>query len=178
MNKYLKKHWINLILFLLFTGFILLSYSLDIESGEKTAKSFFVVLFEMMKILPFAFFIIALIEVWVSDELIIKYLGKDSSAMAYFWALLLAGVSIGGIYVGLPLAQTLHKKGASLKLVFTYLGFVGIVRIPMTIFELSFLGIQFALVRLMVCIPLFLLAGVMLGRYLSKRNYSLKNADQ
>ncbi|RLC24925.1 MAG: hypothetical protein DRH21_04700, partial [Deltaproteobacteria bacterium] len=64
--------------------------------------------------------------------------------------------------------------GASLKIIFTYLGFVGVFRIPMTIFEISFLGLPFTLVRLMVTVPLFLLIGIFMGTILKKRGYKLK----
>ena len=171
MNKNQK---LNSILLLLFGLFIGLSYILPLEEGKECAVSFGKVSIQMLKILPFAFVIIALIEVWVDDKTIIKYLGKESGTIAYLWIFLLASISIGGIYTALPLSQTLEKKGASLPIIFTYLGLVGVVRIPMTIFEISFLGIPFTIARLMVCIPVFLVFGILIGKYLESRKYKLK----
>jgi uncharacterized membrane protein YraQ (UPF0718 family) len=143
------------------------------ESGEKSALAFINVLVEMLKILPCAFILIGLFEVWVKKETVIKHLGDNCGIKGYLWVLLLAGFSVGGLYVAFPLAETFNKKGASLKIIFTYLGFVGVFRIPMTIFEISFLGLPFTLVRLMVTIPLFLLIGIILGAVLRKRQFKL-----
>ena len=60
-----------------------------------------------------------------------------------------------------------------MKIIFAYLGFTGVCRIPMTIFEISFLGLPFTIVRLMVTIPLFLLIGILMGGILKKKNYEL-----
>ena len=165
---------INILLIVLFLIFIMISYGIGFEKGKETGQAFFDVLMEMLKILPCAFILIGLFEVWVDRETIIRHLGDNSGVKGYFWVMLLAGFSIGGLYVAFPLAQTLHKKGASLKVIFAYLGFAGIFRIPMTIFELSFLGIPFTLVRLMVTAPLFLVTGIIMGTILKKRGFELK----
>jgi uncharacterized membrane protein YraQ (UPF0718 family) len=174
MNKLSTNQWIYIALFSGFLISIAISISIESATGIACGLAFWDVLIEMMKILPFAFILIGLIEVWVSDKVIIKHLGKNSGYMAYLWVLLLAGISVGGIFVGLPLAQSLQKKGASLSVIFVYLGFVGVARIPMTIFEISFMGLPFTFARLAVAIPAFLVIGIVLGKYLSKRNYSLK----
>jgi uncharacterized membrane protein YraQ (UPF0718 family) len=167
-----KKRFI--IIFILFIGFIITSYFIGYENGQKTGTAFVRVLFEMLKILPCAFVLISLFEVWVKKETIMKHLGEDSGFKGYFWALLLAGFSVGGLYVAFPLAEAMHKKGASLKVIFAYLGFSGVVRIPMTIFEISFLGLPFTVVRLVVTIPIFLLLGILLGSILKKRNFKFQ----
>jgi len=176
-----KSKLINLLRIIIFFAFIGVSYLMDFDKGEKTGQAFLSVLIEMLKILPCAFILIGLFEVWVKKETIIKHLGDNSGIKGYLWVLLLAGFSIGGLFVAFPLAETLNKKGASLKIIFTYLGFVGVFRIPMTIFEISFLGLPFTLVRLMITIPLFMLTGIVLGTVLRKRQYKLKestNAQQ
>lgn len=164
----------NIVLIVLFFGFIGISYFIDYEGGEKTAKAFLDVLIEMLKILPCAFVLLGLFEVWIKKETVIKHLGDNCGIKGYLWVLLLAGFSVGGLYVAFPFAETLNKKGAFLKIIFTYLGFVGVFRIPMTIFEISFLGLPFEVMRLIVTIPLFLLIGIVFGTILEKRNYKLK----
>jgi len=81
---------------------------------------------------------------------------------------------VGGLYVAFPLAYTLGKKGASLKVVFSFLGFAGVCRIPMTLFEVSVLGLKFTLIRLAVAIPLMLIVGIVLGGGLEKRDYQIQ----
>jgi len=170
-----KQKLIHIVLIAIFFVFIGISYFIGYDSGEKTANAFLYVLIEMLKILPFAFILIGLFEVWIKKETVIKHLGEDCGIEGYLWVLLLAGVSVGGLFMAFPLATTLNKKGASLKIIFTYLGFVGTFRIPMTIFEISFLGLPFTVVRLMITIPLFLLIGIIFGTILKKRNYKLKD---
>jgi len=85
----------------------------------------------------------------------------------------LAGTTVGGLYVAFPVAYSLFKKGAKLSFIFTYIGASAICRVPMTIFESSFMGITFSLIRLIVSIPLVILSSVWLGNYLEKRNYRI-----
>ncbi len=172
MNKFKHFNILAIILFLIFIG---LSYFFEYDKGEESAKAFFYILTEMLKILPCAFILIGLFETWIKKETVIKYLGNESGYKGYLWVLILAGFTVGGLYVAFPLAETLRKKGASLKIIFTYLGFAGIVRIPMTIFEITFLGLPFTLVRLFVTIPLFLVMGIFLGSILTNRKYKLMN---
>lgn len=169
-----KPKILNFILIGLFIVFITTSFIIKYEQGIQSANEFFKIILEMLKLLPPAFILIGLFEVWISRDTVITHLGENSGAKSYFLAFLLAGISIGGLYVAFPIAQSLHKKGASLKVIFVYLGFVGIFRIPMTVFEISCLGLPFTLVRLAVTIPLFLLIGITMGYFLKKKNYSLK----
>lgn len=168
-----KGEILSIILFILFTVFVSISYIINYEDGEKTGLAFISVMWEMLKILPLAFILIGLFEAWIKKETVIKHLGEQSGIKGYFWVLLLAGFSVGGLFVAFPLADTLYKKGASLKVIFAYLGFAGTIRIPMTIFEISFLGLPFTVTRLVVTIPLFLLIGIVLGTILKKKNYKL-----
>jgi uncharacterized membrane protein YraQ (UPF0718 family) len=127
----------------------------------------------MLKILPCVFILIGLFEVWVKRETVEKYLGERSGIRGYLWAVLLAGTTVGGLYIAFPIAYSLYNKGARLGVIFTYISASAICRIPMTIFEASFLGIKFTLIRLLVSLPLILLASMLLGKYLTKRGYRI-----
>lgn len=168
-----RSKLINVVLTIIFVAFVVISYMVDYNDGMKTGEAFLDVLIEMLKILPCAFILLGLFEVWVKKDTVMQHLGETCGIKGYLWILLLAGFSVGGLYVAFPVAQSLYRKGASLKIIFTYLGFAGIVRIPMTIFEITFLGLPFTFVRLMVTIPLFLLVGVVMGTVLKRRGYNL-----
>ncbi len=170
-KKKRKKKYILILFIIFFLGFIIYSYLNNFQEGQKTGKIFFHTLYEMLKILPFAFILIGLFEVWVKKETVIKHLGDNSGLKGYFWVLILASFTVGGLFTAFPLAESLRKKGASLKVIFAYLGFAGIVRIPMTIFEISFLGLPFTVTRLSITIPLFLLIGVFIGSILNKKDF-------
>ncbi|MDP8203075.1 MAG: permease [Candidatus Tenebribacter mawsonii] len=168
MKKILK---ISIFIFyFLFIGFSLIFH---LESGELIAQNFLSFAFSMLKIVPVAFVLIGLFEVWVKRETIEKHLGDNSSWLGFLWAILLSGTTVGGLYVAFPIAAVLHKKGAKLSVIFTYLGASAICRIPMMIFESSFLGIKFTLVRLLVSLPLIIISSVIMGNILTKTNYAI-----
>lgn len=127
----------------------------------------------MLKILPCAFILIGLFEVWVKRETVEKHFGEESGLKGYLWAVLLAGTTVGGLYVAFPVAYSLHSKGARLSVIFTYLGAAAICRVPMTIFEASFLGIKFTAIRLFVSLPLVILSSILLEDYLKKTGYKI-----
>jgi len=158
----------------LFFIFLALSFFFDFEAGKEIGKTFYSFLIDMMKILPAAFILIGLFEVWVKRETVEKHLGDESGMRGYFWVTLLAGTIVGGVYVALPLAYSLRNKGAKLSIVFTFIGASGIARVPMTIFEASFLGIKFTVIRLLVSLPLVILSSILLEKYLLKKGYEIK----
>ncbi|MFW6148942.1 MAG: permease [Atribacterota bacterium] len=128
----------------------------------------------MIKILPCAFILIGLFEVWVSREKVEKHLGHEGGIKGYIWAIVLAGTTAGGLLVALPVSSALYKKGARLSVIFTFISASAIVRIPMTVFEASFLGIEFTVIRWIVSIPLIIITSIFLEKYLVKQNFQIK----
>lgn len=153
--------------------FIANSFVIGFKPGKQIGHNFFSFSIEMLKLLPCAFILIGLFEVWIKKGSVEKHLGKDSGAIGYIWVILLAGTTVGGLYVAFPVAYSLFKKGAKLSVIFTYIGASAICRIPMTIFESSFMGIKFSLIRLIVSIPLVILSSVWLENYLENKNYKI-----
>ena len=153
--------------------FLIASFALGFEPGKEISHNFASFSWDMLKILPAAFLLIGLFEVWVKRGTVEKHLGEGSGFRGYLWAVLLSGTTVGGLYVAFPVAYSLYNKGAKLGVIFTYLGASAICRVPMTIFEASFLGIKFSLIRLLVSIPLVIIASILLGNYLTKRGYKI-----
>ncbi|MDD5014805.1 MAG: hypothetical protein PHW73_06865, partial [Atribacterota bacterium] len=91
----------------------------------------------------------------------------------YSLVILLAGTIAGGLLVALPVAYSLYNKGAKLSIVFTYIGAAAICRIPMTLYEASFMGVKFTAIRLLISLPLVIITSILLGEYLTKRNYKM-----
>ena len=158
--------------------FLAVSLLLDFVPGELIAVNFASFSVEMLKILPGAFILIGLFEVWVKRETVERHLGETSGIRGYVWAILLAGATVGGLYVAFPVAYSLYRKGAKLSVIFTYIGAAAICRIPMTIFEASFLGIQFSVMRFLVSLPLVVGSSILLGKYLKKRNYVITDGTE
>jgi uncharacterized membrane protein YraQ (UPF0718 family) len=158
----------------LFILFLVISWVTDFEAGQEIGKNFVDFLLEMAAIVPCAFILIGLFEVWVKREKVEKHLGQESGIRGYIWAILLAGTTVGGLYLAFPVAYSLHSKGARLSVIFTYIGASAILRIPMTVFEASFLGIKFTLIRMLVSLPLVIFSAILLDKYLSKRDFRLR----
>jgi len=157
--------------------FLIGSFIFGFNPGKEIGYNFITFSVDMLKILPCAFILIGLFEVWVKRETVEKHLGEESGIKGYIWALLLASTTVGGLYVAFPVAYSLYRKGAKLAVIFTYIGASAICRVPMTIFEASFMGIKFTLVRLFVSLPLVVITSMLLGDYLTKRRYRIMEGE-
>ncbi|GAF77966.1 unnamed protein product [marine sediment metagenome] len=153
--------------------FLIVSFVFGFNPGKEIGYNFISFLVYMLKILPCAFILIGLFEVWVKKEIIEKHLGEESGIRGYIWAILLAGTIAGGLLVAFPIAYSMYNKGAKLSVIFTYIGAAAICRVPMTMFEASFMGVKFTAIRLLVSLPLVIITSILLGNYLSKRNYKM-----
>lgn len=156
-----------------YIAFILFSFMTGFDPGKQIGKNFITFSVDMLEILPCAFVLIGLFEVWVKKETVEKHFGKGSGIRGYTWAVLLAGTTVGGLYVAFPVAYSLYCKGARFSVIFTYIGASAICRVPMTIFEASFMGMKFSAIRLLVSLPLVIISSILLGDYLEKRNYKI-----
>jgi len=94
----LKKHS-STIIFTIFLGFILFSYLIKFEPGIIIKDNFTSFTIGMLKVLPAAFILIGLFEVWVKKETIERHFGEDSGFKGFFWAIILASTTVGGTYV-------------------------------------------------------------------------------
>ena len=157
--------------YLVFLG---ISFFIGFKPGKQVGFNFFTFALTMLKIVPFAFILIGLFEVWVKREIVEKHLGEESGLKGYLWAIVLAVTIVGPLYVALPIAYSLHKKGAKFGVIFTYIGASAICRVPMATFEASFLGIKFTAIRLLVSLPLVIVTSMMLGKYLTKIRYTMQ----
>ena len=170
MNRQRKWTWV---LIAACAVFVAVSLAAGFEPGRRTADSLLLFLREMIFVLPPAFILIGLFETWVPRSLVERHLGSESGVLAYLWAFLLAGTTVGGLYVAFPVAYSLYRKGARLGVIFAYVGLSGICRVPMTLFEVAFLGATFTLLRYAVGVPLVILLSDRLGSVLEKRGYEL-----
>lgn len=165
MKKFLKDYWL-FIIFILFTTF---GFIFDLTAAEGIFNNFYSFLLTMLKFVPAVFLLIGLFEVWIDKKTIEKHLGKGSSFLAYLWAIILASTTVGGLYVAFPVAAALYKKGASPRIIFTYIGTAAVCRIPMTLFEASYLGVTFTVIRWAVSIPLVIISSIIMEKMISDK---------
>ena len=166
------------LLLVLYATFLVWSFASGYIPGMNLGRNFGSFAIQMLKLLPCAFILIGLFEVWVSRESVVKHLGKGSSKpRAYFWVIVLAGTTVGGLIVAFPIARVLYNKGARIQIIMGYTAAAAICRIPMTIYEASFLGIKFSLVRLLVSIPLVIISSELMGNWLEKRGWVMTGPE-
>ncbi|HZW49530.1 MAG TPA: permease [Bacillota bacterium] len=135
----------------LFPLFILLAYGsifiINRNMGIASVKNSFYYIKEMILIMPVIFVLTALLDLWIPKEKIIKYLGKDAKSKGVVLAFILGSISAGPIYAAFPLCVVLHKKGASIRNLVIILSAWAVIKVPMLLNEMKFLGFQFMVTR-------------------------------
>lgn len=167
----------NFVLFGLFTIVILISNLLKFDLGIQVGENFLIFAKDMVLILPPAFLLIGLFDVWISREAVEKSLGDQSGLMKYIYAILLAATTVGGTFVAFPLANSLYHKGAGYDTIITYVTAASLFMIPMSLMEASILGIPFTLLRLGSSIPLIIISANILKKYFKATNYNLPKVE-
>lgn len=117
----------------------------SIVSGALKSSIFF--FREMLMIMPVVFILTALLDVWVPKEKITKYLGKGAGIKGIFFSFVLGSISAGPIYAAFPICVMLYKKGASVQNLVIILSGWAVIKIPMLINEVKFLGSRFMIIR-------------------------------
>ncbi len=102
---------------------------------------------EMLMIMPIIFVLTALLDTWVDKNTIMKFLGRESKTKGVFLSFVLGSVSAGPIYAAFPICVMLHKKGASIRNIVIILSSWAVIKVPMLINEVKFLGGTFMFTR-------------------------------
>ena len=175
----MRQKWIvTSIVIIAIALFIGASFYFDFAAGRDISRYFLQNSKQLLTVLPVVFVLIGLFEVWVKRETVERHLGKGSGARGIVWAILLGGTTLGSMIVALPIADTLRQKGARLEVIFTYIGAAAVCRIPMTVFEATYLGVPFTIIRYAVSIPLFVISAIIMGSILEKRSYRMGPAQR
>lgn len=156
----------NLLIFIAFALYLLGSWLLQFQPGMQMLHSFVSFSWSLIKVVPCAFVLIGLFDVWIKRETVEKHLGEGSRFLGYFWVIALAATTVGGLFVALPVAAALARKGARTGIIFTYLAAATICRLPMTLFEATFVGIKFTIIRFVVSLPLLIIASEFMAKLL------------
>jgi len=145
--------------------FLALSQLLEIELGQRLASELSALSSEMIILVPCIFTLIGLLDVWIPQEWIRTHVGEESGLRGAVYIVLLAMFQGGPLYGAFPTAHLLWNKGCSIRNVFLYLGAFSSLKIPMLLFEVSFLGWRFALVRAAIALPVFVLIAEIMATY-------------
>lgn len=166
MKDFVKKNAILVIAVLAYIVVFIVKQEVFFESLKMTGMF----LKEMIEVLPPIIVITSLITVWVPREIITKNFGKSSGLKGKLLSLLIGSVSAGPIYAAFPVSQTLLKKGASVSNIVIILSSWAVIKVPMLIVEMKFLGVQFALTRYLLTVPLIFLMGFIMEKVVKQKD--------
>ncbi|WP_432666648.1 permease [Wukongibacter baidiensis] len=147
--NFLKKYRFAFIIGFAMIVLYLVNREIGVKAVQITGYSFK----EMISIIPQVFILLGLLDVWVSKETMMKYMGEKSGIKGIVLAILLGSAAAGPLYGAFPIAAVFMKKGVKFNNVLIFIGAWSTTKIPMFLFELSSLGAKFAVTRLLVDIP-------------------------
>ena len=154
----LKRYRFFLITALAMVTMILSNREMGLKAVDITGYSFK----EMILVIPPVFILLGLLDVWVPKETMMKYMGEESGVKGIALAMVLGSAAAGPLYGAFPIAGVFMKKGVKFSNVLIFIGAWSTTKIPMFLFELSALGIRFAVTRLVIDIPGILLISYIL----------------
>jgi len=160
-RKVMIRGWVPLGITLIIAIIILIIFPDRLDTVTTTSWEYFI---EMIMILPAVMIIMGLFAVWVSKEMVVKYLGKTSGVKGISLAILFGALPTGPLYVAFPMAAALIKKGASISNIIIFLSAWACIKIPQEMMELQFLGLQFMALRLILTVVLVSIMGISIER--------------
>ena len=111
-----------------------------------------------------------LMDVWIERDKMIKMMGDSSGLSGMGISLLLGMLTAVPVYVLLPIAGLLLKKGGRISNVLIFLCSSVSIRIPLLLFEISSLGIRFAACRFVLNLAVVFVISFLVERLLSERD--------
>jgi len=166
MIELIKKNKINIVALIAY-GIAFIYNQALFYKGVSIAWGFII---EMFQILPAVMIISGLIGVWVPKEIIVNHFGKNSGLKGKLISVFLGSVSAGPIYAAFPFAQTLLTKGASISNIVIIISSWAVMKIPMLIVEVKFLGLPFAASRYLLTLPGIILLGYLVNKFVSEKD--------
>ena len=156
MVKALFKRYIFFIVCLIVTIIItILNKDLGLKSFNIAFSSFK----QMLQVVPPIMIILALIDVWIPRETMMKYMGDNSGIKGVSLAMLIGSIAAGPMYAAFPFTKVLLKKGVKFSNIIIFMNAWCVTKISTLIFEFSSLGYKFTLARLLIDIPGVIIMG-------------------
>lgn len=135
-------------------------------------------LLEMIQILPIIFLLTVIIEAWIPKEVIMSGFGESSGIKGNLLSLALGSVSAGPIYAAFPIGKALLKKGASITNIVIILSSWAVIKVPMLINEVKFLGIDFMILRWILTVIAIVAMGYVTAIIVKKEDLPKSSPDK
>ncbi|KXA94777.1 hypothetical protein AKJ36_02265 [candidate division MSBL1 archaeon SCGC-AAA259I07] len=149
-----------------FAAVVLLSFFPEkVGPVISTSREYFL---QMVWILPAIMIVMGLFKVWISKEMVVKYLGKASGLKGVLIAVILGATPTGPLYAAFPLAAAMLDKGARTLNVIVFLSAWACIKLPQEMVELQFLGLNFMVTRLILTIVLVSVMGFFIEQIIER----------
>ncbi len=153
--------------FFLFTLLVLaVLYVFSVELGKKATRTITSSLKEMAFVMPPLFILLGLLDVWVSKETMIKYMGAGSGLKGTILSFALGSVGAGPLYAAFPVASVLVKKGVRFDNILIFIGAWSTMKIPMLLLETNSFGKTFTFIRFIINVPGILIMAYLLNKFI------------
>lgn len=123
---------------------------------------------EMLLVIPPVFVLLGLLDIWVPRETMIKYMGEGSGIKGMVLSILIGSAAAGPLYGAFPIAAIFMKKSVKFSNILIFIGAWSTTKIPMLLFEMTSLGVKFAITRLLIDIPGIIIIAYVLSKLISK----------
>lgn len=137
-----------------------------ITSLEFTFKNFINFLFMLTPV----FICIGLMDVWIDREKMVKLMGKNSNSKGILISVALGVVTAVPLYALLPVAGMLLKKGSKISNVLIFICSSASIRIPLIMFEVSYMGWKFTAVRFVVNVFIVFAIAIIIDKTLNEKD--------
>lgn len=164
MMRQVKKYILFLVVIV--ADVILWIYLPDRGTAAVAATTDYLV--ELLLFVPPIFILVGLLDVWVPRKIVEQYVGPESGVKGIIISIMVATAAAGPLYAGFPVAYSLLKKGSRIANVVIFLSTWATIKIPMLMMEIKFMGLDFALARLLLTVPAIVLTGFAMERIISK----------
>jgi uncharacterized membrane protein YraQ (UPF0718 family) len=166
-KKKLIRDWA---FFGILVGILLVLLFIFPEKTQPVTSTAWEYFMEMIIILPAVMIIMGIFSVFISDETVVKYLGKASGIKGIGISFFLGALPTGPLYVAFPMAATLIKKGARISNIIVFLSAWACIKLPQELVELQFLGLNFMITRLVLTIIFVTIMGFIIEKIIESSN--------
>lgn len=164
--------------FFIVTLFITATVALiNIDTGIKTVDVAWSSLLQMLEVLPPIMVMLGLIDVWVSREKMMKYMGVDSGLKGIVLSIFFASIAAGPMYAAFPFIPVLIKKEVKFSNIILFLNAWCVIKISTLLFEISGLGFRFTCYRFIIDLPGIIIMSYLIEKILSKKDLDLLYND-
>ena len=163
--RLLRSYWLLSLTLMLY----LLAFMLRPERALAALHTTFTTFGSVLLLILAVFGLIGLLQVWISRDLIVRLLGRDSGIKSLLLASFCGTLLIGPAYLVFPLLMGIRKQGARWAVVAIVLTSYA-VKLQMLPIESGFLGWPFTIGRAVVTLALGIPTGLLIEAVMERRS--------